>query len=237
MKVLVNGGLNLSELDGWWSEAYSPEVGWALGDGHEHGDDPASDRAEAHALYDLLEREVIPAFYTRDDRGIPMAWLQKMRASMLQLTPRFSSNRTVREYVDKYYLQAAGQYSKRAADESELGMKLSSWSKRIGELWSKVRFGAVSNREVGNQYGFDVEVFLGDLEASAVKVELYAEAKGDSGRTLQAMERQQDAPVGRAVYSCLVPRTRPASEYTPRIVPSMSGALVPLEQNNILWQR
>ena len=66
MKVLVNGGINLSELDGWWAEAYTPEVGWALGDGKEHGDDPAWDAAEAEALYDLLEREVVPEFYTRD---------------------------------------------------------------------------------------------------------------------------------------------------------------------------
>ena len=71
MKVLVNGGLNLSELDGWWAEAYSPEVGWALGDGREHGDDPSWDAAEAEALYSLLEREVIPEFYTRDVRGHP----------------------------------------------------------------------------------------------------------------------------------------------------------------------
>jgi starch phosphorylase len=74
MKVLVNGGINLSELDGWWAEAYTPEVGWALGDGREHGDDPTWDAVEADALYDLLEREAIPEFYGRDSRGIPAAW-------------------------------------------------------------------------------------------------------------------------------------------------------------------
>ena len=71
MKVLVNGGLNLSELDGWWAEAYSPEVGWAIGDGREHGSDPSWDASEADTLYGLLEREIIPEFYSRDDRGIP----------------------------------------------------------------------------------------------------------------------------------------------------------------------
>ena len=90
MKVLVNGGINLSELDGWWAEAYTPEVGWALGDGQEHGDDPAWDAVEAEALYDLLEREVIPEFYTRDEQGIPTAWVTRMRESMARLTPRFS---------------------------------------------------------------------------------------------------------------------------------------------------
>ncbi len=88
MKVLVNGGINLSELDGWWAEAYTPEVGWALGDGREHGDDPAWDAVEADALYDLLEREVIPEFYARDKSGIPTAWVKRMRESMARLTPR-----------------------------------------------------------------------------------------------------------------------------------------------------
>jgi alpha-glucan phosphorylase-like protein len=99
MKVLVNGGLNLSELDGWWAEAYAPEVGWALGDGREHGDDPAWDAAEAEALFTLLEQEVIPAFYSRDAHGIPTAWVARMRESMAQLTARFDANRTVREYT------------------------------------------------------------------------------------------------------------------------------------------
>ena len=117
MKVLVNGGLNLSELDGWWAEAYTPEVGWALGDGQEHGDDPAWDAAEAEALYDLLEREVIPEFYTRDEQGIPGAWVARMRESMAQLTPRFSASRTVREYTEQHYLPAASAYLERAADK------------------------------------------------------------------------------------------------------------------------
>ena len=110
MKVLVNGGINLSELDGWWAEAYTPEVGWALGDGQEHGDDPAWDAVEANALYDLLEREVIPEFYSRDGGGIPTAWIRRMRESMARLTPRFSANRTIREYTEQYYLPAAALY-------------------------------------------------------------------------------------------------------------------------------
>ena len=121
MKVLVNGGINLSELDGWWAEAYTPEVGWALGDGQEHGDDPAWDAVEADALYDLLEREVIPEFYTRDESGIPTAWVKRMRESMARLTPRFSANRTVREYTEQHYLPAAAAYRERAANKGAVG--------------------------------------------------------------------------------------------------------------------
>ena len=107
MKVLVNGGLNLSELDGWWAEAFRPDVGWALGDGQEHGDDPAWDAAEADALYERLEHEVIPEFYARDAGGFPRAWVARIRESMARLTPRFSATRAVRDYTDQRYLPAA----------------------------------------------------------------------------------------------------------------------------------
>ena len=131
MKVLVNGGLNLSELDGWWAEAYTPEVGWALGDGQEHGDDPAWDAVEADALYDLLEREVIPEFYARDEQGIPTAWVARMRESMARLTPRFSANRAVREYTEQHYLPAASAYrerSCRARCSGQANGRLAAWS-------------------------------------------------------------------------------------------------------------
>jgi starch phosphorylase len=88
MKVLVNGGINVSELDGWWAEAYAPEVGWALGDGQEHADDTAWDAIEANDLYDKLEREVIPEFFARAEQGIPTAWVARMRESMARLTPQ-----------------------------------------------------------------------------------------------------------------------------------------------------
>jgi starch phosphorylase len=145
MKVLVNGGINLSELDGWWAEAYAPEVGWALGDGKEHGDDPAWDAAEAEALYSLLEREVIPEFYTRDANGVPVAWVARMRESMARLTPRFSANRAVCDYAEKHYIPAAAAYRARASIKAQLANKWSIGSKhcnsdgavRLGEVTVK----------------------------------------------------------------------------------------------------
>ncbi len=113
MKVLVNGGINLSELDGWWAEAYTPEVGWALGDGKEHGDDPSIDAIEAEQLYNILEKEVVPEFYNRNEKGIPSRWISRMRESMAQLTPRFSADRTVREYTEQHYLPAAKSFLER----------------------------------------------------------------------------------------------------------------------------
>ena len=127
MKVLVNGGINLSELDGWWAEAYTPEVGWALGDGQEHGDDLAWDAAEAVTLYERLEREVIPEFYTRDGSGIPTAWVKRMRESMARLTPRFSAHRAVREYTEQHYLPAATGYRERAVNKGTVGRQVVDW--------------------------------------------------------------------------------------------------------------
>ena len=149
MKVLVNGGLNLSELDGWWAEAYAPEVGWALGDGQEHGDDPAWDAAEAEALFTLLEQEVIPAFYSRDANGIPTAWVARMRESMAQLTARFDANRTVREYTEQFYLPAAAAYRQRAADKGRLGAHILDWQRAVAQHWGAVRFGDAAGGDRG----------------------------------------------------------------------------------------
>lgn len=181
MKVLVNGGLNLSELDGWWAEAYAPEVGWALGDGQDHGDDPAWDAAEAEALYMLLERDVVPAFYTRDQHGIPTGWIAKMRASMARLTPRFSTNRVVREYTEKYYVPAAAAYRKRAADHGRLGAELIAWRQALAAHWQEARFGAVSVQMDATERLVTVEVRLGGLDPEAVRVELYARTRSTAG--------------------------------------------------------
>ncbi len=238
MKVLVNGGLNFSELDGWWAEAYSSDVGWAMGDGLEHDDDPAWDAHEASTLYDRLEKEIIPAFYTRDDHGIPTAWVAKMRASMLQLTPEFSSNRAVREYVETFYLPAASGYRERAANQSKLGIELASQLESLAEVWKDVRFGAVTMHNEGTQYAFDAQVFLAGLDPNAVEVELYAEPQADGKIFRQKMQPgQRSDSGGYTVYSSKAPATRPVRDYTTRVIPYVSQASIPLEANQILWQK
>ncbi|HKU67189.1 MAG TPA: alpha-glucan family phosphorylase [Candidatus Baltobacteraceae bacterium] len=115
MKALMNGGLNLSTLDGWWDEAYAPQFGWALGD---RDPDAADDEADAQRLYEILERDVVPAFFDRDERGIPTAWVAKIRAGLSQLAPRFSASRMVRDYVEQYYVTAARRQSPLDPDKS-----------------------------------------------------------------------------------------------------------------------
>jgi starch phosphorylase len=239
MKVLVNGGLNLSELDGWWAEAYTPEVGWALGDGREHGDDPAWDAAEAGALYDLLEREVVPEFYTRDGSGIPAAWVKRMRESMARLTPRFSANRAVREYTEKHYLPAAAAYRSRIANKGAIGRQIVDWRHSLEGKWTALRFGEVKIETQTERHVFDVQIYLADIDPKAVRVELYAEGINGEAPVRQEMKRvraQAGAP-GDYVYRAAVPAARPPADYTARVMPQRDGVAVPLEDARILWQR
>ena len=239
MKVLVNGGINLSELDGWWAEAYTPEVGWALGDGQEHGDDPAWDATEAEALYDLLEREVIPEFYARGENGIPAAWVARMRESMARLTPAFAASRAVREYTERHYLPGAANYRERAADKGVVGRQMADWKRVVEKQWTAMRFGEMKVETSGDQLVFEAQVYLNDLDPNAARVELYADGINGGGPVRQEMEctHQLDGASGGYVYRARVPATRPASDYTVRVIPHHSGVAVPLEAARILWQR
>ena len=237
MKVLVNGGLNLSELDGWWAEAYTPEVGWALGDGKEHGDDPAWDAAEAGALYDLLEREVIPEFYARDEQGIPVAWVSRMRESMARLTPRFSASRTVRDYTEHHYLPAASAYAARAADKGASGAALVAWQRDLAQKWEALRFGATQLETDGGQHLFELQVYFGDLDPEAVRVELYADATDGAVPERVEMRRVGQRVGGGYAYRARVSATRPATDYTARLIAHRDAVAVPLEEAHILWQR
>jgi starch phosphorylase len=239
MKVLVNGGLNLSELDGWWAEAYTPEVGWALGDGQEHGDDFAWDAAEAEALYGLLENEVVPEFYTRDENGIPAAWVARMRESMARLTPRFSANRTVREYTEQHYIPSANAYHLRMANQGAIGRQIVEWQHSLERNWAKLRFGEMKVETRGEEHAFEVQLWLNDLDPNTVRVELYADGRSGGAPLRQEMTRvrQLVGESGGYAYSAGVPAVRPPTDYTPRVIPLCNGVAVPLEETRILWQR
>jgi starch phosphorylase len=239
MKVLVNGGINLSELDGWWAEAYSPDVGWALGDGREHGDDPTWDASEANALYDLLEREVIPEFYARDADGVSTAWVKRMRASMAQLTPRFSADRTVREYTEQHYLPAAAAYRARFANKGATGREMIDWKRHLEAHWALVNFGGVKVETIREQHVFEVQVHLADLDPKAVQVELYADAISGGSPSRQEMKRTRQilGASSTYVYNATVSASRPATDYTARVIPRCKGVAVPLENARIRWQR
>lgn len=239
MKVLVNGGLNLSELDGWWAEAYAPEVGWALGDGQKHNNDPAWDAVEAEQLYQLLEQEIVPAFYTRDANGIPTAWVARMRESMARLAPQYSANRAVREYTQKYYLPALAAYRERIAEKGALAAQIVNWQHTLEQQWSSFRFGAVKVNTTKEEHVFEVQVFLDEAERDSIVLELYADGRDVSPPVRKKMVpgRKLAGSVHGYAYEATVSASRPASDYTPRIIPWHPEVQVPLEATQILWQR
>jgi glycogen phosphorylase len=238
MKVLVNGGLNFSELDGWWAEAYSPEVGWAIGDGQEHGEDPARDAVEADAMYTLLEQQVVPEFYDRSNSGMPSRWLERVRSSMARLTPEFSAGRTIQNYTEDHYLSAADGYGRRSAKDSALGLELVQWQHNIAQEWNTVRFGTMQVETRDGQHFFRVQVLPGTLPIRDLKVELYASPLGKGDSVIQTMKAcdQCKAANGAVTYSAQIAAVRGSSDYTPRITPYHPAASLPLEAGQILWQ-
>jgi len=238
MKVLVNGGLNLSELDGWWAEAYTPEVGWALGTNLPHLDG-LSDVEEAAQLYDILENQIIPEFYARDHEAIPRRWIKRVRTSMSQLTPHYSSNRMVREYVENAYLPASNSYQLRAANGGKVAQDIHQWCQSIQAHWTTLRFGDMHVVQIEEDWSFEVQVHCGSLDPAIVNVELYADRHGDdpSHRILLDLKHPVPGLVNAYLYWGKAPALRPADHYTPRIVPAHPDAVVPLECSEIAWMR
>ncbi len=235
MKVLVNGGLNLSVLDGWWDEAYSPDVGWALGDHRDRG--PEYDGILAEELYALLENEVVPLFYDRDAVGIPRAWVAKIRASLTRLAPRFNATRMVRDYVDELYLTASEDYHERNEYGAKLGTELTGWETSLRRHWHEVRWGQRSVRAEAHGLVVEVEVCLGRLTPDGIQVQLYADGVDGSEVVSIPMTQTQDpgADVHCFRYAATIGRERPPGDYTARIVPFHPRARVPIELNLIHW--
>jgi starch phosphorylase len=163
-----------------------------------------------------------------------------MRESMAQLTPRFSTNRAVCEYTEQHYLPRATAYRARAADSGALGESIVGWSRGLKERWSALHFGEVKVRTAAGHHVIEVEVLIDALDPKAVRVELYADGVNGGSPTRQEMTRLQPPDAGgprATVYRASVPATRPATDYTPRVVPYFPGVSVPLELPAILWQR
>jgi len=239
MKVLANGGLNISELDGWWAEAYTPEIGWAIGDGREHGEDAAWDTAEVESLYMLLEEQVVPEFYDRDAQGVPSRWLERVRESMATLTPEFSASRAIREYTNDHYLPAAAGYNKRTANDGKLGVDVLQWQRSIAEQWNTLILGKVTAETKDGQHQFHISVIPGGLHPDQFRVELYAGPTAESGAKpeIQAASKSSADSSGTIIYSVCCLAKRPLADYTARLVPSHAEASVPLEAGQILWQQ
>ena len=178
MKVLPNGGLNVSVLDGWWGEAYQPGLGWAIGKGEDYVDHAYQDHVESNALYELLEKEIVPLFYTRGADGLPRGWIARMKESMRLLSPAFSTNRMVGEYADRYYVPAAEFFGRLSADGLARARALAVWKDAIFKAWPEVRIERVEARDnathrVGDGFAVVATIRLGKIKPGDVLAEIY----------------------------------------------------------------
>jgi len=246
MKVAANGGLNLSVLDGWWAEGYDRDVGWAIGSGESYDDLDYQNKVESQALYDLLEKEIVPLFYDRGPDNLPRGWIAKMKAAMGRLAPVFNTNRMVRQYAENFYVAAAGSWDELVKDDMAEARRLSAWTRRLRENFDEVRLESVTDNvdanggaRVGRGFRVEAVVHLGQLAPQDVSVELFfgpldADGQLSQGQAVQ-MEKVEEQD-GRAKYAVEAPCQRSGmSGYTVRILPHREGAREVLDMGMIRW--
>ncbi|MEK7406828.1 MAG: alpha-glucan family phosphorylase [Acidobacteriota bacterium] len=250
MKAAANGTLNLSTLDGWWDEAWrdfnQPSIGWALGRGESYDNHDYQDQVEAEALYGLLERDVIPAFYERGRDRLPRRWIDRMRASIATLCHFFNTHRMVREYTEKFYLTGDGAFERLAADQAARARALAEWLERVRQAWPQVRVEAVEeglpdSLPVGQRLRARARIHLGSLRPEDVNVELYVgrlDADGDLAEGVATrMEPSGQGQMGSCWFEA---NTAPCSSsgrrgYTVRVLPAHPDLSAPFVPGLITW--
>ncbi|MHB8281369.1 MAG: alpha-glucan family phosphorylase [bacterium] len=237
MKILSNGGLNCSILDGWWDEAYNENVGWAIGGKTEAVQYFNDDKADAEALYGLLENTVIPEFFNRDKNGIPAKWVQKIRQSMATLTPAFSTYRMMKEYIEKAYIPMSENYEKRNEDGGKIALEIVEWKNKLNKNWEGIHFANPSFEKNNSTYNVKCMIWLGIIEPEAIKVQLYTILNGKPLITDMKINKSITGAINGFIYEAQAAAEVPPNDYTVRIIPYHPDAAVPLEFNQILWQK
>jgi starch phosphorylase len=248
MKATANGVLNLSVLDGWWDEAYRPDVGWAIGRGETYDDREYQDQVEAEALYNLLERDVVPLFYERDNGGLPRRWIARMKASIGSLCHYFNTHRMVQEYTERFYLPGAERYQQLTADDAARARALAAWRTRVEAGWSQVSVEAVETEafnelQVGDTFHARARICLGSLTPEDVRVELYlgrVDAAGelvDAQATLMQPSRQDEADSFLFEADDVICFASGQHGYTVRILPHHPDLTTPFLPGLIAWAR
>ena len=262
MKAAANGVLNLSTLDGWCEEAWTdfrfpmadlglgqtqPPIpfGWAIGRGETYDDPDYQDQVEAEALYDLLERDVVPTFYDRGADGLPRRWIARMKASSGALCHYFNTHRMVAEYTNRFYLPAASRYQQLTADELARAKALAAWKGRVQASWPQVRVDSVETAsftelKAGDEVQVQARVRLGTLTPDDVSVELCLGRVNDRGE-IGAAQATPMLPVGPAgdgswhFAARIVPGQSGLHGYTVRVLPRHADLTTPFIPGLIVW--
>jgi starch phosphorylase len=249
MKATANGALNLSILDGWWDEGYGRETGWAIGHGEEYREDQYDyqDRIESNAIYDLLEKEIVPLFYDRGRDGLPRGWIAKMKAAMRDHAGVFNTNRMVREYAERFYVPSATRAKRLTDDGFVRAQALAAWKAKVREQWPQVRIERITasgpedqELKVGDQLQVEAEVHLGELKPTDVAVQLYygplnADGLIVEGQALPTLIAQSKGKGRYLFVGAIACRTSGRQGFALRILPNHEDLGNPFEMRLILW--
>lgn len=244
MKAALNGVLNCSILDGWWDEAYYPEVGWAIGKGEQYEDTNLQDEIESKALYDLLEREIVPIFYQRGRDGLPREWIKRMKACMRLIGPTMSSPRMLVEYSNRFYFPALRNYKNLAKEGFAESKALAAYMGRLRAAWHDVAVVHVESSakpvmQRGESLTVTACVRLGSLSPEEVQVELYHGSVSNQGEIVEA-DRTEMRPIGQTeggyLFKIGITCARTGRQgHTVRILPKHPGLVHPYVPGFIRW--
>ncbi len=231
MKAALNGALNCSILDGWWDEAYDGDLGWAIGRGESYANVDEQDRIESESFYDLLEKQIIPMFYQRDEHGVPRQWVARMKNCISTLAPMFNTNRMVQEYVQKLYRPAARHARELARDNLHGSIELAHFKRRLREHWAGITIEQVDapiSKALMVREHLDVNaiVNLGELTADDVQVQIYTGPADADGRIVQGhsamMICREELGDGRHRFNGTIPtNTSGRFGFAVRVVPGL----------------
>jgi starch phosphorylase len=246
MKVVINGGLNLSVLDGWWDEAYQPGLGWAIGKGEVYNDPEYQRKVESDALYDLIENEIAPIFFMRDAEGLPRKWIELMKNSLINLAPYYNTNRMVREYFEHFYLPTSERYERMTKNNFEKARNLSAWRDEVFNYWQEVSILDVTADKdeylrVGDKFEVTARVHLGQLEPKNIRVDAYNGLLNHEGKIVNGygtpLTWSHHIGQGNHVFKGYVfCRESGKHGFTIRVLPTHEDLPKPLGFFEILWE-
>ncbi|MDQ2085485.1 alpha-glucan family phosphorylase [Herbivorax sp. ANBcel31] len=247
-KVCINGIINFSVLDGWWCEGYNRKNGWAIGDETLYDNEYHQDNADSESIYNTLEKQIVPAFFERNDKGIPEKWVEIMKESIKSNTGLFSTHRMVQDYTNKYYITSMNRVEKQISSNFKYASELSNWKQHVEKEWPQVDI--IPDKEVtqlnnknfisGETIPIHATVKLGSLEPSNIKVQVYY---GDIGNenaieNPHIVDMQLEEKISDNTYRYTAKITLYEGGeygYTFRVIPSHPDLMSPFDLPLIRW--
>jgi starch phosphorylase len=196
MKATVNGVLNISIPDGWWVEAARQDNGWTIGRGEKYEDINEQNAVESAAIYDLLEKEIVPLFYNRGSDGLPRDWIRRMKTAMRTICPIFNTHRMLQQYAEWAYFPGMDRWHELTAENLEKARRLAQWRRQMKERWAKIRILNIEadpgdELTVGTSLEVRAKIQLGEIPPEDVRVEIYSGLVD----TKDALQRTRTSPM------------------------------------------